>query len=304
MTAASQYESTSSIVPCCPISKYYWRRYWRKCKYQMYWGWQYISHCTNIGWIIYWYNFSKRLEWFYSRRCDSYQLESSWNNKKYRIFSAKIFNFKIIFTLRISFFLFPQGLTFTFLCAIPLQYPVGNIQRSADRVEYFTVAFNVRLWDHDHNGSLWIHPTAVINILPWSGNISITIQNMERELVLITFSWYNFLVGVDGSWLNSGVCPICCTSLKWVRNTYHEFYRPSYFSWQQDLGRLFYNHRHIHSDTFTKRSVFQFLCSHNYGTRILFAQSMPETIDWLKSHSTRVPNVCLLTDGETIWVES
>ena len=48
----------------------------------------------------------------------------------------------------------------------------------------------------------------------------------------------------------------------------------------------------------------RFPCSQNCETRNFFAQIMPETIDWLESQSTRVPDICPSTDGKPIWIES
>ena len=88
--------------------------------------------------------------------------------------------------------------------------PVGKIRRPDDRVENFSVALTVRLWDCGYDGSLWVHTSAVINITPIFRNISTTIQNTEGKVVPITVSQSGCSVGVDGGWLNSGVVPIFC----------------------------------------------------------------------------------------------
>ena len=54
--------------------------------------------------------------------------------------------------------------------------PVGYIQRPDDWVEYVAVSCTFLLWDCGHDGSLWVHASAVINIMPGSGNINTTIQ--------------------------------------------------------------------------------------------------------------------------------
>ena len=95
---------------------------------------------------------------------------------------------------------------------MPHKSPVGKIRCPDDRVENFSVALTVRLWDCGHDGSLWVHTSAVINITPIFGNISTTIQNTEGKVVPITVSQYGCLVEVDGGWLNSGVVTICFVS--------------------------------------------------------------------------------------------
>ena len=100
------------------------------------------------------------------------------------------------------------------------RYPVGNTRSPADGVEDVAFARNVRLWDSGHDGSLWVHPSAVINIPPVSGNISTAIQTHERGLVPITVSQSGRLVGLDYGWLNSRVRTIICVSPEWVHDTY------------------------------------------------------------------------------------
>ena len=52
----------------------------------------------------------------------------------------------------------------------------GNIRQFYKKVEGITVVCTVGLCESDHDGSLWVHPSAVINIMPGSRNISTTIQ--------------------------------------------------------------------------------------------------------------------------------
>ena len=134
---------------------------------------------------------------------------------------------------------------------MPRQAHAGKIRRLSDRVQNIAVVCSVILWHCGCDGFLWFHPSAVINILPGSGNINTTIQNPDGEVVPVTVSRSGCLLEVDDGWLNSGVCPIWCVSTDCVNNTY----RPSYFSsWQQDLGLLFCACHPIPSDTFPKRS--------------------------------------------------
>ena len=116
---------------------------------------------------------------------------------------------------------------------MPLRDPVGKIQSLDDRVKGVTVICSVRLWDRGHDGSMWVHPSVVINIPPVSWNINTTIQTPDGEVVPITVSRYVRLLEVDDGWLNSGARPILCVSPEWVHNTY----RPSYLSsWKQYLS--------------------------------------------------------------------
>ena len=140
--------------------------------------------------------------------------------------------------------------TFTFHCSVPRRSPVGNIRRPDNQVKYVAVVCSVRLWDRGHNGSLWVHPSAVINLPPESGNINTTIQNPDGGVFLGTVSRSGLFLEVDDCLLNSGVRPILCVGPECVCYTY----KPSYVSSQrQDLRRLFCDRHPILSDTFTKR---------------------------------------------------
>ena len=103
---------------------------------------------------------------------------------------------------------------------MPQRYPLGNIRRTYDKVKDVAAICSVRLWDHGHDGFLWVHPIAVINIPSGSGNISNNIQNPKGEVVPITVSQYGRLVEVGDGWLNSGVHKILCVSPEWVSNTH------------------------------------------------------------------------------------
>ena len=93
------------------------------------------------------------------------------------------------------------------------QSPVGDILLPSDRVKDVAIVCSVRLWYHGHDGYLWFHPSAVINIPTGSGNISTTIQTPEGEVVPITVSWSSLLVEVENFWLNSGFHTIHCAFL-------------------------------------------------------------------------------------------
>ena len=173
----------------------------------------------------------------------------------YRIFALKFFNLKIIFALSI----FENGIaskvfTFTFLCAMPWENPVRNIWRSAYGVEYVAVYCTVRLWDRGHNGSLWVHPSTVINIFTESGNISTTTQIPDRVLVPITVSRSCLLVVVYNGWLNIGGPSNSMCESRMGSRYLPRIYRPSYFSRQRDLQQLFHTRHHIPCDIFPKQS--------------------------------------------------
>ena len=93
---------------------------------------------------------------------------------------------------------------------------VGDTRHTYDSVKDVAVACTVRLWDHGHNGSLWVYPSAVINILLGPGNISTTIQTPKGEVVIINVYLYGCLVVVEDVWLNIGVRLILCVSPEWV----------------------------------------------------------------------------------------
>ena len=171
------------------------------------------------------------------------------------MFCAQLFNFGIIFALIIFEKTFASKVcTFTFCCIMPGRSHVGKICHPYEWVKYVAVACSVRLWDRGHSGSLWVHPSALINIMPGSGNINTTIQNPKGWVFPITVSRYGWLVEVDDGWLNIGARPILCVGPEWVCNAYQEFYRSSFFSRQRDLIWLFHTSNQINSDTFPKRS--------------------------------------------------
>ena len=159
--------------------------------------------------------------------------------------------FEIIFMLRIfENFVTSKVFTFWFCWSMPMRAPVVKICNPDDRVEDVKVAQSIRIWYCGHDGSTWVYPNVVFNIPPVFGSISTTIQIPKGGLILITGTRSGCLVGEDVGLLKSGFRPICCEILEWVRLTYQEFYRPSYFGWQQDLSRLCHTYHHIPSDTF------------------------------------------------------
>ena len=198
--------------------------YQRRCMYQVYRRWQCLFYLMNFGWIMDWSDIC-RIVWD-----GLIQVGVIWINvnrfgifmiPNYRISAPNFFNFKIIFSLSISeIFVASRVLTLNFWCSMPRRYPVGNIRRPSEKFKYVAVACRVRLCNCGHNRSLWVYPSAVINILPEYGNISTTIQTPKGEIWPITVSWSGCLVGVDGGELTSGVLPICCVITEWVRDTY------------------------------------------------------------------------------------
>ena len=85
-----------------------------------------------------------------------------------------------------SIFFASKVFNFTFHCDMPLRSALGNIWRHVDWVGNIAVVCSIRIWDRSHVGSLWVHPSAVINIPPGSGNINTNIQTPYGEVVLIT----------------------------------------------------------------------------------------------------------------------
>ena len=173
----------------------------------------------------------------------------------FRIFAPKSLIFQIIFALRIFKMLVASKVfTFNFFCSMTRIAPSDESWSPSEKVEFVVVSCNVIPWDHGHDGSLWVHSSALINILPRSGNISTTIQNPEGGLVLITVSRSGWLVEVGYGWLISGVYPIFYMGPEWVRGTYQELYGPSYFSQQRYLSRLFRTHHQIPNDAVSKHN--------------------------------------------------
>ena len=100
----------------------------------------------------------------------------------YRIFAPNFFNFKIIFAFSIfKNIVVSKVFNFNFCCAMPQRDTVSKIQLRAEEVEDSTAARIVSLWYYGSDGSLWVHSSAVINIMNGSSasNIDTTIQNIE-----------------------------------------------------------------------------------------------------------------------------
>ena len=118
----------------------------------------------------------------------------------------------------------------------------GIIDRPSDRMYVRTIPLS-RCIDRHSCYTLWVHPSAVINIPPGSSSLSIstTIQTTEGGVVPITVSLSVRLVGVDDGWLNSSVVPICSMSPEEVRDSYRDVFRPYYLSRKRYLSSLFHN---------------------------------------------------------------
>ena len=147
----------------------------------------------------------------------------------YRIFAPNFLNFKIIFVLSIFEKVFAtKVLPSTFSCAIPRQSSVGNIWNPSIGVEGVAVAWTVSICDYCSDGSLWVQPSAVINIPPVysASEIITTIQTPKGVVVLITVDPYGCLVVVEDGWLNIWVVPIWSMSPEGVRDSYQEFTDP------------------------------------------------------------------------------
>ena len=92
----------------------------------------------------------------------------------YKIFVPNFFNSKTIFALSIfGNIVASMVFTFNFVCALPQQSPVDDIKRSTGGVDDAKTPCTVSLWDYGSDGSLWVHPSAVINIPPVSSASSL-----------------------------------------------------------------------------------------------------------------------------------
>ena len=223
--------------------------------YQMYHWCQYILYCTNIGLIVDWSDVCL-IVWngfilvgVISINVNQVRIFVIPN---YRFFASNFFNFGIVFVLIIfETSVASKVWTFTFHCSVPRQGPVGQIWCPADQVGDVKVVCSFRLWYRGHDGSLCVHPSTVIDILPGSGNISNTIQFPKGGVFPITVSWSGLLVEAVNGWLISGVRPTHCVSPELIRDAHRVFYAPSYFSsWQRGLSRLFHTRHSIPSDIF------------------------------------------------------
>ena len=154
-----------------------------------------LFYCKNIGWIIDWSDVIR----FGVIRVNVNRVRI-FVIPNYRIFATNFFNFRIIFALIIfENVVASKVFTFTFCCAMPWIDPVGEIRSPDGGVKDVSFSGTVSLWDYGSDGSLWVHPSAVINIPPrsYASNISTNIQTSEWELVSITLSLSSFLVGLD-----------------------------------------------------------------------------------------------------------
>ena len=118
---------------------------------------------------------------------------------------------------------------------MPCRIPVGEILQPPELEAPRTIS----LYDYGSNGSLWVHPSGVINIPTRSSasNIITTLQNPKGEVVPITVSPYVHLVGLEYCWLNSRVVLTHSVTPDGMRDSYRELFRSSSSDWQQDLSR-------------------------------------------------------------------
>ena len=162
---------------------------------------------------------SNHPEWVYSSRHDLYWRELSQNlcDSKLQNFCAQLFQLQNYFVLRIlKCFVAYKVLIFTFCCAMPRRTPVGDIRRPSDGFKDIVVSRNGSIWEYGSDWSLWVHPSAVINIPPgfYALNISNNLQPTEGEVFPITVYLSLCLVGVDDIWLNSRVVMTRSVSLE------------------------------------------------------------------------------------------
>ena len=171
-------------------------------------------------------------------------------------FAPNFFSFKNIFALIIFELFLPLRFSLSLFIWHATLSSCRKIQHPDSQVKDVAIVFSIRLCDHGNDWSLWVHPSAVMNIPTRSGNMNTTIKAPEGEAAPIIVSWSSCLLEVGGGCLNSGVRPIFYVSPEWVCNNHQVFYSPSYFgSRQQDLNRLFRTPHLIINDTVLKCSI-------------------------------------------------
>ena len=211
-------------VTCCPMGKYFWRRYWRR---------QFFF--TNIGWIFDWYN------WVGNIRINVNQV-IMFVIPNCRFFAHYFSTSKLFLCSSFSRkFAASKVFTFNFFCAMPQCTPVVKIRHSSDRSENVVDDFTVRFWDYGSNESLWFHPSAVTNIPLGSStsNISTTLQPPKGGVVTINVYIYGCLFGVENCWLNNWVILTCYVIPEVMRYSYRVIFRPTSFDQQRYLGKFF-----------------------------------------------------------------
>ena len=117
-------------------------------------------------------------------------------------------------------------------CIMTRRVPVDKIWYSLEGETPHTI--NIR--DCGSDGSLWVHLSAVISILPEppTSNISTTLQTIEGKLT-ITMYPLNCLIGVDNGLLNSQVVPTRSVTPEGVHDSYQGLFIPYSFYWQWKL---------------------------------------------------------------------
>ena len=110
-------------------------------------------------------------------------------------FGLQFFNFKTFIAPSV-FENIVSKMVLTSPWIITCHVPVGEIQQPPERE-----ACTVDIWDYDYDGSLWIHPSAVINIPNGSpaSSISTTLQTPKEWLFPITVPIWS--LSSSGLWL-------------------------------------------------------------------------------------------------------
>ena len=110
-------------------------------------------------------------------------------------FGLQFFNFKTFIAPSV-FENIVSKMVLTSPWIITCHVPVGEIQQPTERE-----ACTVDIWDYDYDGSLWVLPSAFINIPTGSpaSSISTTLQTPKEWLVSITVPIW--LLGLSGLWL-------------------------------------------------------------------------------------------------------
>ena len=136
---------------------------------------QYTRKCTNVGWIIDWYDVCQigrdylilfRIIWIdlIQVGVDVIQIDAIQN---YRIFAPNFFNFEIILALSIfENYVASRVFNFTFFCAMIQHTPVGKIRRPSDWVKYVEAPLPGpgNMWAYASHGSRWVHTDDIISI--------------------------------------------------------------------------------------------------------------------------------------------
>ena len=172
------------------------------------------------------------MELFDSIQRDSYRCKSSRNlcDSKLQIVAPNFSISKLFLCSAFSKCCLVQGFHFNFSLHHVMTRYCRRGPTSWWRSWNVTVACTVSIWYYGSDGSLWVHPSVVINFLPRpsASNSSTTIQNPEGGVVPITVSPSGCLVGVGDIWLNSWAVPIRSVSPEGVRDFYEQFSDPPF----------------------------------------------------------------------------